>query len=380
MIKSYGIDFNRLPEGEFDSPLGISSGAGDIFGTTGGVMEATLARSQRTGHRKTRRPARIHRGRAVEGLRETYVAIGDRAIHVGVANGLTNAKTLLEPKSCAARRVPRHRSNGLSGGCIGGGGQPYPAENVKVLDPDLLRKRAGALYAIDKGKTLRKSYENPAIEEVTTSPRRAGHRKSPSTSAYTLSGQNAKRRSMSTTTDNWDEVQAVAKAALTEPLVQFIDQCRQPSRAGQPTDCSAARRPGAFRILKPTTSRRSGPTPSSPCRKSRRRGQLLPLLPPPTARKIHDQRLPGHRLLCERRGARRPKSNGRAWHHLGETSKDGVFTLEGSRCLGTCGLAPVIMINDEVHAQSRPTRCRDIGKISRQIRKVIVFIGLFSPR
>ena len=52
------------------------------------------------------------------------------------------------------------------GGCIGGGGQPYPPEGVKVLDPELLRKRAGALYAIDRGKTLRKSYENPAIEEV----------------------------------------------------------------------------------------------------------------------------------------------------------------------------------------------------------------------
>ena len=52
------------------------------------------------------------------------------------------------------------------GGCIGGGGQPYPAENHKVLDPELLRKRAGALYAIDKSKILRKSYENPAVEEV----------------------------------------------------------------------------------------------------------------------------------------------------------------------------------------------------------------------
>ena len=52
------------------------------------------------------------------------------------------------------------------GGCVGGGGQPYPAEDVRVLDPELLGKRAGALYAIDKGKSLRKSYENPAIEEL----------------------------------------------------------------------------------------------------------------------------------------------------------------------------------------------------------------------
>ncbi len=52
------------------------------------------------------------------------------------------------------------------GGCIGGGGQPYPPEGLKVLDPELLRKRAQALYSIDSGKKLRKSYENPAIEEL----------------------------------------------------------------------------------------------------------------------------------------------------------------------------------------------------------------------
>ncbi len=166
MIKSYGIDFVRLPAGQFDAPLGLSSGAGDIFGTTGGVMEATL---RAAGELVTGKPADrldFTEVRAVEGLRETYVAIGDRTVHVGVANGLTNAKKLLD-------KIVRHEEEfhvievmACPGGCIGGGGQPYPLENARVLDPELLARRATALYTIDKGKSLRKSYENPAIEEL----------------------------------------------------------------------------------------------------------------------------------------------------------------------------------------------------------------------
>ncbi len=166
MIKCYGIDFIRLPEGKFDDPLGASSGAGDIFGTTGGVMEATLRAASEL---VTGRPAdrlEFTEVRAVEGLRETYVAIGDRAIHVGVANGLTNAKVLLDKVVKGEEQFHVIEVMACPGGCIGGGGQPYPAENLKVLDPELLKKRAGALYAIDKGKTLRKSYENPSIEEL----------------------------------------------------------------------------------------------------------------------------------------------------------------------------------------------------------------------
>ena len=166
MIKCYGIDFAALPDGEFDSPLGVASGAGDIFGTTGGVMEATLRAASELVTGKPADRLDFTEVRAVEGLKDTYVAIGDRAIHVGVANGLTNAKILLD--KIAKKEGDFHVVEVMAcpGGCIGGGGQPYPPENVKVLDPELLRKRAGALYAIDKGKTLRKSYENPAVEKV----------------------------------------------------------------------------------------------------------------------------------------------------------------------------------------------------------------------
>lgn len=166
MIKCYGIDFTQLPEGQFDDPLGLSSGAGDIFGTTGGVMEATLRAASELVTGKPADRLEFTEVRAVEGLRETYVAIGDRAVHVGVANGLTNAKVLLDKVVANRDAFQVIEVMACPGGCIGGGGQPYPPENVKVLDPELLRKRASALYAIDAGKKLRKSYENPSIDEL----------------------------------------------------------------------------------------------------------------------------------------------------------------------------------------------------------------------
>jgi iron only hydrogenase large subunit-like protein len=169
MIKCYGIDFKALPPGEFDNPLGLASGAGDIFGCTGGVMEATLRAASELVTGKPADRLEFTEVRAVEGLRETYVAIGEHNIHVGVANGLTNAKILLDKVKAGKEQFHVIEVMACPGGCVGGGGQPYPPEGVKVLDPELLRMRASALYLIDSKKTLRKSYENPAIEEVYSS-------------------------------------------------------------------------------------------------------------------------------------------------------------------------------------------------------------------
>ncbi len=169
MIKCYGIDFAALPPGEFDAPLGLASGAGDIFGATGGVMEATLRAASELVTGKPADRLEFTEVRAVEGLRETFVAIGEHNIHVGVANGLTNAKVLLDKVKAGKEQFHVIEVMACPGGCVGGGGQPYPPEGVKVLDPELLRKRAGALYSIDRDKKLRKSYENPAIEEVYSS-------------------------------------------------------------------------------------------------------------------------------------------------------------------------------------------------------------------
>jgi len=166
MIKCYGIDFVSLPDEAFDQPLGIATGAGDIFGTTGGVMEATLRTAASWLAEGANEAVRLEfeEVRAVEGLREASIAIGGRLIHVGVANGLTNAKTLLERARTGQKEYHVLEIMACPGGCIGGGGQPYPTENWQVLDPELLRQRAKALYKEDGARGQRRSHENPALE------------------------------------------------------------------------------------------------------------------------------------------------------------------------------------------------------------------------
>lgn len=166
MIKSYGIEFDLLPDGEFDAPLGISSGAGDIFGTTGGVMEATLRTAAEKLAGGPVDQLEFHEVRAVTGLKEALFELGDQTIRVGVANGLVNARTLLEKVANNEKQFHIIEIMACPGGCIGGGGQPYPITGQLVLDPELLAKRAQALYGIDQGKTLRRSHDNPAIQQL----------------------------------------------------------------------------------------------------------------------------------------------------------------------------------------------------------------------
>jgi len=174
MIKSYGVEYwdlyredaLEMPKETFDSPLGLSSGAGDIFGTTGGVMEATLrtAAEKLAGGPVER--LEFTEVRAVEGLREATFNLNGRELRVAVANGLTNARKVLDKVVSGKEQFHLIELMACPGGCIGGGGQPYPPRNVKVLDPDLLRRRASALYTIDRDKQIRRSHENPAVKTV----------------------------------------------------------------------------------------------------------------------------------------------------------------------------------------------------------------------
>lgn len=166
MIRSYGIDFASLPDGEFDAPLGIATGAGDIFGTTGGVMEATLRTAAEALTGEINPQLEFREVRAVEGLREASLELGDHTLNVAVANGLTNAKALLDRVVHGTKQYHVIEIMACPGGCIGGGGQPYPTDAYQVLDPKLLEKRAQALYAIDGAKDLRRSHQNPALKTI----------------------------------------------------------------------------------------------------------------------------------------------------------------------------------------------------------------------
>ncbi len=168
MIKAYGIDFKNLPDDEFDAPLGFSTGASDIFGTTGGVMEATL----RTAYEKlTGGPSdkiEFRDVRAIEGLKEASLEINGVTVNVAVANGLNNAKIILEKIKSGEKQYHVVEVMACPGGCVAGGGQPltHAEEYVYPLDKDMIKRRQQALYSIDESKTLRKSHENPYITKL----------------------------------------------------------------------------------------------------------------------------------------------------------------------------------------------------------------------
>ncbi len=164
MIKSYGINLAALEDGQFDSPMGESTGAADIFGTTGGVLEAALRMAVEVVNGAPPAQMEFTEVRAVEGLRIRELKVNDElTLRVGISNGLHNAKELLDKVVSGEEQFHIIEVMACPGGCIGGGGQPYPPAGYTILDPKLLAKRAGALYQICAHKALRSSNHNPAI-------------------------------------------------------------------------------------------------------------------------------------------------------------------------------------------------------------------------
>ncbi len=166
MIKAYGIDITNLPEEDFDTPLGFSSGAADIFGTTGGVMEAALRTAAENLTGKPLDNLDFTEVRKTEGLREASIKIGDKELNVAVANGLTHAKEILDKVKSGKKTFHLVELMACPGGCMGGGGQPYPPFGHHVLDREVLKMRGEALYHIDADKEVRKSHENPFIKQI----------------------------------------------------------------------------------------------------------------------------------------------------------------------------------------------------------------------
>jgi iron-only hydrogenase group A len=172
MIRAAGIDFASLPEEEMDAPLGLSSGAADIFANTGGVMEAAL----RTVHEiVTGRPLpmdnlHVTPVAGLEGVKEAELAIHGTlpegnflegvAVHVGVAHGLGNAHRLIDRVRSGEKTYHFIEIMTCPGGCIGGGGQP------RFTDDQVRQARIAAIYREDEGKQLRKSHENPAVAQL----------------------------------------------------------------------------------------------------------------------------------------------------------------------------------------------------------------------
>lgn len=161
MIKEAGIDFNNLEKSDFDNPMGESTGAGDIFGTSGGVIEATIRTAYDTITGQELEKVEFEDLRGLKGIKQAKVDINGREIKIAVANGLGNTRKLLEKLRNKEIDLDAIEVMACPGGCIGGGGQPY--HNGKI---SILKERSKGLYKIDENKRLRKSYQNPYIKEL----------------------------------------------------------------------------------------------------------------------------------------------------------------------------------------------------------------------
>jgi NADP-reducing hydrogenase subunit HndD len=166
MIKSAGIDFHNIKPENFDNPLGHSSGAGAIFGVTGGVMEAAIRTAYELYTGETLLDIEINDIRGLKGIREGSIMMEGKEIRVAVAHGLGNACELLDIVRKSPDRYHFIEIMGCPGGCIGGGGQPYAGSNSVPLDEEVLKKRAEALYGLDRKRTIRRSHDNPDIQRV----------------------------------------------------------------------------------------------------------------------------------------------------------------------------------------------------------------------
>ena len=161
MIKQANIDFNTLPDEEFDNPMGESTGAGVIFGTTGGVIEAAVRTSYEWVTKTELGNVNFEQLRGLEGIRSATVKVGELELRIGIAHGLGNARQLLDKINSGEESFHAIEIMACPGGCIGGGGQPFHHGNMSIL-----KKRAAAIYAEDAGKPIRKSHENPFIKEL----------------------------------------------------------------------------------------------------------------------------------------------------------------------------------------------------------------------
>ena len=172
MIKAAGIDFISLADGKMDSPMGLSSGAADIFANTGGVMEAALRTAYQivTGRSLPAENLHIKPIAGLEGIKDASLLIQGTLpawsflegveLKVAVTHGLVNARSLIESIQRGEKNYHFIEVMACPGGCIGGGGQP------RMTDDSVRLKRISAIYAEDEGKVLRKSHENEAIQQL----------------------------------------------------------------------------------------------------------------------------------------------------------------------------------------------------------------------
>ena len=168
MIRQAGIDFVNLPNEDYDAPMGLSTGAADIFGATGGVMEAAIRTVYELVAGKPLPSLELDPIRGLEGVKEATLDVPNFGqVNVAVAHGLANAAKLMKIVQEGKKQYHFIEVMACPGGCVGGGGQPLVTSGQRVaMDEEYQSVRMKAIYAEDRGKELRKSHDNPAINEI----------------------------------------------------------------------------------------------------------------------------------------------------------------------------------------------------------------------
>ncbi len=164
MIKQAGINFAELPDEEFDQPFGMATGAGVIFGTTGGVMEAAIRTVYEILEKKPLDDLNVTAVRGLEGVKEATLKIAGKDVKVAVVHGTKNAREILE-RVKSGEHYDFIEIMACPGGCINGGGQPITDSRTKAT-VNVKELRAKALYAEDEASELRKSHENPYVKKL----------------------------------------------------------------------------------------------------------------------------------------------------------------------------------------------------------------------
>ncbi len=172
LIKRSGINFTRLPDEEFDTDLvGQYTGAGVIFGVTGGVMEAAVRTAHFVLTGKEIEGVKFEAIRGFEGIKEASLTLDGKELNIAVAHGMKNGKVLLDQIAKGESKYHFIEIMGCPGGCVNGGGQPFvrecflPNEDFDIIDT-YVAKRAGALYNEDEKQPLRQSHNNPQIKAL----------------------------------------------------------------------------------------------------------------------------------------------------------------------------------------------------------------------
>ncbi len=161
LIKQASLDFDTLSNMEFDNPLGASTGAADIFGRTGGVIEAATRTAYEWITGENLEQVDFEALRGFEGFRVANIKVKDLNLRIGIAHGLGEAREMLNKIRAGEEFFHAIEIMACKGGCVGGGGQPYHHGNLNIIS-----KRIEAINNIDKNKTLRKSHDNPYIKDI----------------------------------------------------------------------------------------------------------------------------------------------------------------------------------------------------------------------